>query len=56
VLEPIVALSPDPSAPDRRRNGRRWDGTDLTTVSGTYGDYLLKKVSKVFPELRKEVL
>jgi hypothetical protein len=24
--------------------------------SGTYGDYLLRKVSKVFPELRNEVL
>jgi len=56
VLEPIVALSPDTSAPDRRRNGRRWDGADLATVSGTYGDYLLGKVSKVFPQLRKEVL
>jgi len=24
--------------------------------SGTYGEYLLNKVSKVFPELRNEVL
>jgi hypothetical protein len=24
--------------------------------SGTYGDYLLGKVSKVFPQLRREVL
>ena len=24
--------------------------------SGTYGDYLLNKVAKVFPELRNEVL
>jgi hypothetical protein len=30
---------------------QRWDGTDLATLSGTYGDYLLGKVSKVFPEL-----
>jgi isopenicillin N synthase-like dioxygenase len=56
VLEPIIALSPDTSAPDRRRNGRRWDGADLASVSGTYGDYLLAKVSKVFPELGREVL
>ena len=29
----------------------RWDGTDLATISGVYGDYLLSKISKVFPEL-----
>ena len=35
---------------------RRWDGQDLHAFTGTYGDYLLSKVSKVFPELRREVL
>lgn len=29
----------------------RWDGTDLQTVSGTYGEYLTAKVTKVFPAL-----
>ncbi|MEU7827977.1 2-oxoglutarate and iron-dependent oxygenase domain-containing protein [Nonomuraea sp. NPDC049129] len=29
----------------------RWDGQDLRAFSGTYGDYLLAKVSKVFPHL-----
>ena len=56
VLEPINVLAPDPTAAGRRRHGRRWDGTDLATVSGTYGDYLLNKVSKVFPQLRAKVL
>jgi isopenicillin N synthase-like dioxygenase len=56
VLEPIKILAPDPTAGERRRHGRRWDGTDLATVSGTYGDYLLNKVSKVFPQLRAKVL
>ena len=56
VLEPIKILAPDPTAAGRRRHGRRWDGTDLATVSGTYGDYLLGKVSKVFPELKAKVL
>jgi len=56
VLEPINVLAPDPTAIDRRRGGRRWDGSDLATVSGTYGDYLLNKVSKVFPQLRAKVL
>ena len=30
---------------------RRWDGTSLQTLSGTYGEYLVAKVAKVFPEL-----
>ena len=34
----------------------RWDGTDLATLDGTYGEYLLGKVSKVFPELGEQVL
>ncbi len=29
----------------------RWDAQDVTKFSGTYGNYLLGKVSKVFPEL-----
>jgi isopenicillin N synthase-like dioxygenase len=34
----------------------RWDGQNLQAFSGTYGDYLLGKVSKVFPQLRRDVL
>ena len=34
----------------------RWDGADLQAFKGTYGDYLLGKVSKVFPELGGDVL
>ena len=34
----------------------RWDGADLQAFEGTYGDYLLGKVSKVFPALRDAVL
>jgi isopenicillin N synthase-like dioxygenase len=29
----------------------RWDGLDVHSFEGTYGDYLLRKVAKVFPEL-----
>jgi isopenicillin N synthase-like dioxygenase len=36
-------------APDPRT--ARWDGANLEDVSGTYGDYLLRKVGKVFPAL-----
>ena len=34
---------------------RRWDGQDLRAFTGTYGDYLLGKVAKVFPQLRRDV-
>ena len=32
----------------------RWDRASVHEFSGTYGDYLLSKVSKVFPELRRK--
>ena len=34
----------------------RWDRASVHEFRGTYGDYLLNKVSKVFPQLRREVL
>ena len=34
----------------------RWDENDLHAWQGTYGDYLLGKVSKVFPTLSSAVL
>jgi isopenicillin N synthase-like dioxygenase len=34
----------------------RWDQSSVHEVQGTYGDYLLGKVSKVFPNLRRDVL
>jgi isopenicillin N synthase-like dioxygenase len=34
----------------------RWDGQDLRAFNGTYGDYLLGKVSKVFPGLQRDLL
>jgi isopenicillin N synthase-like dioxygenase len=49
-----------PPLPDRAAAAgdgrRRWDGQDLQAFSGTYGDYLLGKVSKVFPQLRRDAL
>jgi polar amino acid transport system ATP-binding protein len=54
VLQPI---SPAPQRPAGVGSSRdRWDGLDLTTLSGTYGDYLLGKVAKVFPDLGQEHL
>ncbi|HEX6903869.1 MAG TPA: 2-oxoglutarate and iron-dependent oxygenase domain-containing protein [Thermoanaerobaculia bacterium] len=34
----------------------RWDQANVHAFEGTYGDYLLNKVGKVFPELRREAL
>ena len=34
----------------------RWDGASVHDWSGTYGDYLLAKVAKVFPVLRNDVI
>jgi isopenicillin N synthase-like dioxygenase len=34
----------------------RWDGEDVMTFDGTYGEYLLGKVGKVFPDLKASVL
>jgi isopenicillin N synthase-like dioxygenase len=49
-----------PPLPERAAAGdggmRRWDGEDLRAFTGSYGDYLLGKVSKVFPQLRSDVI
>ena len=44
---PIVERPPD----DDETAAQRWDHASVHGFSGTYGDYLLQKVSKVFPEL-----
>ncbi|MEM8998585.1 MAG: 2OG-Fe(II) oxygenase family protein, partial [Acidobacteriota bacterium] len=33
----------------------RWDGEDLHAFEGTYGDYVMGKVSRVFPQLAADV-
>jgi isopenicillin N synthase-like dioxygenase len=49
----IVPLPAHASARDD--SGERWDRANVHAWSGTYGDYLLAKVSKVFPELARAV-
>ncbi len=44
------------STPVARAARPRWDGADVHALRGTYGDYLLGKVSKVFPGLGADVL
>ena len=34
----------------------RWDGASVHAFDGTYGDYVMAKVGKVFPDLGREVL
>jgi len=51
TVDPI----PFPGAPPDDDADRRWDGTSLRSLTGTYGDYLLGKVSKVFPDLAAEI-
>jgi isopenicillin N synthase-like dioxygenase len=49
-------VPPLPGRAQLDADGRpRWDGSDLRAFTGTYGDYLLAKVGRVFPALRAEV-
>ena len=52
ALEPIAGVVP---ADDRPHTDVRWDRIDPHAMQGTYGDYLLSKVSKVFPDLAQSV-
>jgi len=49
--QPIEGL---PAAEDDQAS--RWDGASVHAFEGSYGDYLLAKVGKVFPELGGHVL
>ena len=46
----------DDSDSDADSDADRWDGVSVHDWSGTYGDYLLAKVAKVFPVLRNDVI
>jgi isopenicillin N synthase-like dioxygenase len=52
-----AAIEPVPTgvtvADDR---AERWDRSSVHEFRGTYGDYLLRKVGKVFPDLGERVL
>ena len=43
-----LALADEPPPDDAHR---RWDRADVHAWEGPYGDYLLAKVAKVFPDL-----
>jgi isopenicillin N synthase-like dioxygenase len=52
-VQPIELTGWDLPPDDR---DERWDRASVHAFDGTYGDYLLNKVGKVFPELRAAVL
>jgi isopenicillin N synthase-like dioxygenase len=45
-----------PAQSEAQADQERWDHANIHVFRGTYGDYLLGKISKVFPELREAVL
>lgn len=49
-------IVPLPAAAARDDSGERWDRANVHAFSGTYGDYLMSKVSKVFPDLARDVV
>jgi isopenicillin N synthase-like dioxygenase len=46
LIDPNIAVTDDKS--------QRWDRSSVHQLSGTYGDYILQKVAKVFPELHRD--
>jgi polar amino acid transport system ATP-binding protein len=52
ALEPMAGVTP---RDDQPHTDVRWDRIDPHAMRGTYGDYLLSKVSKVFPDLADRV-
>jgi len=55
-VQRIEGLEGLAGAEARDDSAERWDRANVHAFSGRYGDYLLAKVSKVFPQLRDEVL
>ena len=52
----VMEELPLPDARPADDANRRWDGASVHGFDGTYGEYLLGKVARVFPELRDAVI
>jgi isopenicillin N synthase-like dioxygenase len=55
-VRPINPSMSNPSMSLRDDRDQRWDQASVHELSGTYGDYVLKKVAKVFPDLESDQL
>ena len=51
----ILAIRP-PALDAGSDSATRWDGADVHAFEGRYGDYVLAKVGKVFPDLASQAL
>jgi len=51
-----AVMTPIPGAYQSGPDQPRWDGANVHAFSGTYGEYLLAKVGKVFPDLKAATL
>jgi isopenicillin N synthase-like dioxygenase len=54
-MRPLPAVATDAALRDADK-AERWDRASVHEFEGTYGDYLLSKVAKVFPQLRQAAL
>jgi isopenicillin N synthase-like dioxygenase len=52
AIKPVVEVDATLATDDRVT---RWDHASVHDFEGTYGDYILAKVAKVFPQLRRTV-
>jgi isopenicillin N synthase-like dioxygenase len=50
----VRAIDPAQQRDDDQQ--QRWDGASVHQFSGSYGDYILSKVAKVFPQLTRDLL
>ena len=51
-----AVMTPVPGAPIAGSGIARWDGADVRAYDGTYREYLLAKVGRVFPDLKAAAL
>jgi len=52
----IVPIRHAPASAPAGDGSPRWDGASVHDFRGTYGDYFLAKIGKVFPDLLREVM
>jgi polar amino acid transport system ATP-binding protein len=56
LLPEALKIEADRNREENARAKERWDKMDPAVFKGTYGEYLIRKVSKVFPMLANQQL